>query len=131
MAFNVGGTIREVCQGFCGVGVALLYNYVLFAFIEVERFDSQAEDPYKNYYKIERAFNSSSPYWVNIPNLAATLPWIVVFTIAVMVLPFHLNTRKYAVGTNAYFSKLSSYFARQSTKLTNMAYDCVLAFVQL
>ncbi|KAL4118750.1 hypothetical protein PRIC2_011072 [Phytophthora ramorum] len=103
MAFNVGGTIREVCQGFCGVGVALLYNYVLFAFIEVERFDSQSEDPYKNYYKIDKALNSSS-YWVNVPDLIATLPWIVLFTVAVMVLPFQCNTRKYAVGTNVYFT---------------------------
>ncbi|KAE9036829.1 hypothetical protein PR003_g9290 [Phytophthora rubi] len=103
MAFNVGGTIREVCQGFFGVGVALLYNYVLFAFIDVERFDSQSDDPYKNYYKINKAFNSSS-YWINVPNLVATLPWIVAFTVAVMILPFQLNTRKYAVGTNAYFT---------------------------
>ncbi|KAG7380310.1 hypothetical protein PHYPSEUDO_007322 [Phytophthora pseudosyringae] len=103
MAYNVGGTIREVCQGFSGVGCALLYNYVLFAFIEVERFDSKADDPYKNYYKINKAFNSSA-YWINIPNLYATLPWIVVFTVAVMVLPFQTNTRKYAVGTNAYFT---------------------------
>ncbi|KAL4093964.1 hypothetical protein PRIC1_011393 [Phytophthora ramorum] len=106
MAFNVGGTIREVCQGFCGVGVALLYNYVLFAFIEVERFDSQSEDPYKNYYKIDKALNSSS-YWVNVPDLIATLPWIVLFTVAVMILPFQCNTRKYAVGTNVYFSEYS------------------------
>ncbi|KAL4167760.1 hypothetical protein KRP22_013244 [Phytophthora ramorum] len=103
MAFNVGGTIREVCQGFCGVGVALLYNYVLFAFIEVERFDSQSEDPYKNYYKIDKALNSTS-YWVNVPDLIATLPWIVLFTVAVMILPFQCNTRKYAVGTNVYFT---------------------------
>ncbi|KAG6969785.1 hypothetical protein JG688_00005170 [Phytophthora aleatoria] len=98
------GTIREVCQGFSGVGVALVYNYVLFAFIEVERFDSTADDPYKNYYKVNKAFNSSA-YWINVPNLCATLPWIVVFTVAVMVLPFQTNTRKYAVGTNAYFSE--------------------------
>ncbi|KAG3111394.1 hypothetical protein PI124_g9542 [Phytophthora idaei] len=103
MAYNVGGTIREVCQGFSGVGVALVYNYVLFAFIEVERFDSTADDPYKNYYKVNKAFNSSA-YWINVPNLCATLPWIVVFTVAVMVLPFQTNTRKYAVGTNAYFT---------------------------
>ncbi|ETL34407.1 hypothetical protein L916_13362 [Phytophthora nicotianae] len=103
MAYNVGGTIREVCQGFSGVGVALLYNYILFAFVEVERFDSKADDPYINYYKINKAFNSNA-YWINVPNMYATLPWIFVFTVGVMVLPFHINTRKYAVGTNAYFT---------------------------
>ncbi|EEY54054.1 uncharacterized protein PITG_07764 [Phytophthora infestans T30-4] len=103
MAYNVGGTIREVCQGFSGVGVALLYNYILFAFIEVERFDSNADDPFKNYYKINKAFNSSA-YWINVPNLYATLPGILVFTVLIMVLPFQTNTRKYAVGTNAYFT---------------------------
>ncbi|POM80782.1 Transmembrane protein [Phytophthora palmivora] len=103
MAYNVGGTIREVCQGFSGVGVALLYNYGLFAFIEVERFDGKVDDPYKNYFRINKAFNSSG-YWINVPNLYTTLPWIVVFTVVVMVLPFQTNTRKYALGTNAYFT---------------------------
>ncbi|POM57408.1 Hypothetical protein PHPALM_38082, partial [Phytophthora palmivora] len=103
MAYNVGGTIREVCQGFSGVGVALLYNYGLFAFIEVERFDDKVDDPYKNYFRINKAFNSSG-YWINVPNLYTTLPWIVVFTVVVMVLPFQTNTRKYALGTNAYFT---------------------------
>ncbi|GMF32247.1 unnamed protein product [Phytophthora fragariaefolia] len=104
MGFNIGGTIREACQGVTGVGVALLYNYALFTVIEVERFDRLSDDPYKNYYRVNKAFNSGS-YWINIPNLVTALPWIVVFTVAVMVLPFHLNTRKYAVGTNVYFSK--------------------------
>jgi len=80
MGYTVGGTIREVCQGFSGVGLALLYNYVLFAFIP-------------------------GSYWINIPTLLTTLPWIFAFTAGVMILPFHGNTRKYAVGTNAYFSK--------------------------
>lgn len=103
MGYNVGGTIREVCQGIWGVGMALVYNCVLFAFIPVERFDSKAEDPYRNYYKINKAFNSSA-YWINVPNLYTTLPWIVLFTVLMMVLPFQTNTRKYAVGTNAYFT---------------------------
>jgi hypothetical protein len=104
MGYTVGGTIREVCQGFSGVGLALLYNYVLFAFIPVERFDDHSDDPYRNYFKITKAFNAGS-YWINIPTLLTTLPWIFAFTAGVMILPFHGNTRKYAVGTNAYFSK--------------------------
>ncbi|KAF1790380.1 Parvalbumin [Phytophthora cactorum] len=109
MAYNVGGTIREVCQGFSGVGLALVYNYV-FGTIRQYR-----DDPYKNYYKVNKAFNSSA-YWINVPNLCATLPWIVVFTVAVMVLPFQTNTRKYAVGTNAYFSE---YIPKLSNKCTD------------
>ncbi|KAL8014447.1 putative parvalbumin [Plasmopara halstedii] len=103
MAYNVGGTIREVCQGIAGVGMALAYNSVLFAVIQVKRFDNLADDPYKNYHKISKAFNSGA-YWINVPNMYTTLPWIVLFTTVMMVLPFHINTRKYALGTNAYFT---------------------------
>ncbi|GMF32244.1 unnamed protein product [Phytophthora fragariaefolia] len=96
MGVNLGGTLREVCRGISGVGLAFIYNYALFMFIPIHVFDSNAENPYEDYYKIEKGFNLEA-YWVNLPNLLRTLPWMILFTIMVLLLPFNVNTRKFAL----------------------------------
>lgn len=100
---NVGATLQQVCQAFYGVGIALVYNIVLFAVYEVHMFDASAADPYKDYVKIVKTFNSSS-YWVNTHNFFVMLPWMMIFTVVVLLLPLENNTKKFAIGNNLYFT---------------------------
>lgn len=100
---NVGATLKQVCQEFYGTGMALVYNIVLFAIYEVRAFDANADDPYAGFVKIEKSFNPNS-YWVNEPNFYAVLPWIMVFTVVVLLMPIEKNTKKFAVGNNLYFA---------------------------
>jgi hypothetical protein len=104
MGRNVGGTLREVWRGVSGVGMAFIYNFAIFSYLKVQAFDSSAAEPFRDYYRIEKPFNSEA-YWVNLPNLLNTLPWMVFFTVATLLLPFNVNTRKFALGSNAYYSK--------------------------
>ncbi|EGZ09590.1 hypothetical protein PHYSODRAFT_305076 [Phytophthora sojae] len=85
MGINLGGTLREVCRGMGGWKRSIA-----------------AADPNGNYYEIHKAFNSEA-YWINLPNLLRTLPWMILFTVVVLLLPFNVNTRKFALGSNAYY----------------------------
>lgn len=100
---NTGATIQQVCQGFYGTGLALLYNIVLFAIYDVQMYDASAADPYAGFSKIDKAFSSSS-YWINQHNFYMVLPWIMVFTVGVLMLPIDDNTKKFALGYNLYFA---------------------------
>lgn len=100
---NVGATLQQVCQAFYGVGMALVYNIVLFAIYDVRTYDSTAADPYVGFFKIDKTFNSSS-YWVNAHNFYVVLPWIMVFTVVILIMPIENNTKKFALGNNLYFA---------------------------
>lgn len=100
---NAGATIQQVCQAFYGTGMALLYNIVLFAIYDVRMFDASSADPYAGFSRIDKAFSSSS-YWMNQHNFYMVLPWIMVFTVGVLMLPIDDNTKKFALGNNLYFA---------------------------
>uniref|UniRef100_A0AAV1UUX6 EF-hand domain-containing protein n=1 Tax=Peronospora matthiolae TaxID=2874970 RepID=A0AAV1UUX6_9STRA len=98
---NVGATLTEVCQAFYGVGMALVYNLVLFSFTDVHTFN----DSYEGYLLIsEKMSFGGSEYYVNSRNFYAVLPWIVIFTVAVLLSPLESNTKKFALGNNLYFT---------------------------
>ncbi|GAB9473576.1 Transmembrane protein [Globisporangium polare] len=99
---NAGATIREMCQAFMGVGMALIYNMVLFSCYTLRTSES-ATVPSDGFYQITRTF-SSSAYWVNLHNFYVILPFIMLFTIAMLLLPFEANTRKFAMGNNLFFA---------------------------
>ncbi|RLN49624.1 hypothetical protein BBJ28_00002643 [Nothophytophthora sp. Chile5] len=100
---NIGSTLMTVWLAFAGVGMALVYNIILFAIVDVRLFDSEAENPYEGFVEIKKAFNASS-YWVNTHNFYTVLPWMVLFTVAILVLPFAGSTKKFALANNLYFS---------------------------
>ena len=98
---NVGATLTEVCQAFYGVGMALVYNLVLFSFTDVHTFN----DSYEGYPLIsEKMSFGGSEYYVNSRNFYAVLPWIVIFTVAILLSPLESNTKKFALANNLYFS---------------------------
>lgn len=99
---NVGATIREVCQAFYGVGMALIYNMVLFALVTIRTSDQSAADPTDGFYQITKTF-SSSAYWVNPHNFYVVLPFMMLFTVVILLLPIENNTKKFALGNNLYF----------------------------
>ncbi|KAE9234870.1 hypothetical protein PF004_g9274 [Phytophthora fragariae] len=99
---NIGSTLMIAWQAFLGVGMALVYSILLFACMDVHTQDKDAEDPYDGYIEIKQAF-SSSTYWVNLHNFYTTLPWMIIFTVAVLVCPFAPTTKKFAVANNLYF----------------------------
>ncbi|RLN48454.1 hypothetical protein BBJ28_00009361 [Nothophytophthora sp. Chile5] len=100
---NVGATLTQVCQAFYGVGMALVYNIVLFVYVDVRTYDSSADDPYDGFFQITKSFNSTS-YWVNLHNFYAVLPWMVLFIAAILLLPLENNTKKFALANNLYFT---------------------------
>ncbi|GAB9473575.1 hypothetical protein Gpo141_00010725 [Globisporangium polare] len=100
---NVGATIREVCQAFYGVGMALIYNMVLFALVTIRTSDQSAADPTDGFYQITKTF-SSSAYWVNPHNFYVILPFMMLFTVVILLLPIENNTKKFALGNNLYFA---------------------------
>lgn len=102
---NIGATIREVCQGFVGVGMALIYNIILFSVFDMRTSDASAAEPTDGFFRITRTF-SSSAYWVNPHNFYVILPFMILFTVAILLLPFEANTRKFAMGNNLYFGTL-------------------------
>ncbi|CAH0515376.1 unnamed protein product [Peronospora belbahrii] len=98
---NIGATLTQVCQAFYGVGMALVYNLVLFLFVDVHTFN----DTYDGYVLIskEMSFNGSQ-YYVNSHNFYAVLPYVVFFTVAILLMPLETNTKKFALGNNLYFT---------------------------
>uniref|UniRef100_K3WVI3 EF-hand domain-containing protein n=1 Tax=Globisporangium ultimum (strain ATCC 200006 / CBS 805.95 / DAOM BR144) TaxID=431595 RepID=K3WVI3_GLOUD len=100
---NIGATIREVCQGFIGNSIALLYNIVVFSIINMRTSNPVAVDPTDGFIHITRTF-SSSAYWVNLHNFYVILPFMILFTVAILLLPFETNTKKFALGNNLYFA---------------------------
>lgn len=98
---NVGATIREVCQAFYGVGMALIYNMILFSAFTV-RTSETATGPADGFFQITKTF-SSSAYWVNEYNFYVVLPFMMLFTVVILLLPIENNTKKFALGNNLYF----------------------------
>ncbi|KAI9916982.1 hypothetical protein PsorP6_016811 [Peronosclerospora sorghi] len=99
---TIGSTLMVVWQAFLGVGMALVYSLLLFACMDVETQDKQAPDPYAGYVKMSQAFTTGT-YWVNLHNFYTTLPWMISFTVLVLVCPFASTTKKFAVSNNLYF----------------------------
>ncbi|DBA01457.1 TPA: hypothetical protein N0F65_005576 [Lagenidium giganteum] len=100
---NVGATIREVCQAFYGVGVALIYNCILFSAYSVPLIDPNAANPYEGYQNVTKTFSSTS-YMVNPSTFYGILPWMMLFTVVILLLPIENNTKKFALGNNLYFT---------------------------
>ncbi|KDO35406.1 hypothetical protein SPRG_00256 [Saprolegnia parasitica CBS 223.65] len=101
---NIGSTVREIYQQISGVGVAFLYNLAIFSVFQPELFTSLAEavDDGKMT-KIEKAF-SGTPYYVHQNDFYTILPFIMVFTLVMLIIPVENNTKKFAIGNNLYFS---------------------------
>ncbi|KAG6595951.1 putative transmembrane protein [Phytophthora cinnamomi] len=98
---NVGATLTQVCQAFYGVGMALVYNLLLFSFVSVHTFD----DSYDGYVLISKKMSfGSSDYYVNSHNFYAVLPWMVIFTVVILLMPLETNTKKFALANNLYFT---------------------------
>ncbi|RHY25581.1 hypothetical protein DYB32_008218, partial [Aphanomyces invadans] len=98
---NIGSTIRELYQQISGVGIALLYNLLIFSYFEPQVFNTKAElELAKNttLTYIGHAF-SGSPYYVHQRDFFTILPFIMLFTMVALVLPL-----KYMLGNNLYFA---------------------------
>ncbi|OQR84667.1 transmembrane protein [Achlya hypogyna] len=104
---NIGSTVREIYQQICGVGVAFLYNYAIFSVFQPELFASLAEankavnDNRMTW--ITKSF-SGTPYYVHQGDFYTILPFIMVFTFVMLMIPVENNTRKFAIGNNLYFA---------------------------
>lgn len=103
---NIGATLREVCQAFYGVGLALIYNIILFSWYAVPTYDGNVSD-HKELVNITKSLTASS-YRVNPATFFDLLPWIMGFTVVILILPIENNTKKFALGNNLYFSTCSS-----------------------
>ncbi|KAG2524183.1 hypothetical protein BBO99_00006194 [Phytophthora kernoviae] len=99
---NIGSTLKIVWQAFFGVGMALVYNLVLFSCVNMHTYD-EANTSYDGYTQIDQAF-SASVYWVNRHNFYVVLPWMVIFTVVILVVPLSTTTQRFAVGNNLYFA---------------------------
>ncbi|RHY66550.1 hypothetical protein DYB34_006442 [Aphanomyces astaci] len=94
---NIGSTVREVFQQLSGVGVALLYNLLLFSVFQPQVFDTK--QAFLNATNdgtltlISHAF-SGSPYYVHEADFYTILPFIMLFTMLVL----------YAIGNNLFFA---------------------------
>ncbi|RHZ24067.1 hypothetical protein DYB37_005483 [Aphanomyces astaci] len=94
---NIGSTVREVFQQLSGVGVALLYNLLLFSVFQPQVFDTK--QAFLNATNdgtltlISHAF-SGSPYYVHEGDFYTILPFIMLFTMLVL----------YAIGNNLFFA---------------------------
>ncbi|KAL4147575.1 hypothetical protein PRNP1_011331 [Phytophthora ramorum] len=98
---NVGATLTQVCQAFYGVGMALVYNLLLFSFVDVRTFN----ESYDGYVLISKKMSfGSNDYYVNSHNFYAVLPWMVIFTVVILLLPLESNTKKFALANNLYFT---------------------------
>ncbi|OQR99828.1 transmembrane protein [Thraustotheca clavata] len=104
---NIGATVREIYQQICGVGIAFLYNYAIYSVFQPEIFSSLAE--VNNAIQqgrmswITKSF-SGNPYYVHQTDFYTILPFIMVFTFVMLILPVENNTRKFALGNNLYFA---------------------------
>ncbi|RHY00329.1 hypothetical protein DYB36_013255, partial [Aphanomyces astaci] len=84
---NIGSTVREVFQQLSGVGVALLYNLLLFSVFQPQVFDTK--QAFLNATNdgtltlISHAF-SGSPYYVHEGDFYTILPFIMLFTMLVL-----------------------------------------------
>ncbi|KAL8002438.1 putative parvalbumin, EF-hand domain pair [Plasmopara halstedii] len=99
---TIGSTLMVAWHAILGVGMALVFSIVLFACMDVKTQDKDAQDPYKDYIEIDEAF-SNNTYWVNQHNFFTTLPWMIIFTVVVLVCPFAATTKKFAVANNLFF----------------------------
>ncbi|KAF0699726.1 Aste57867_9717 [Aphanomyces stellatus] len=104
---NIGSTIRELYQQISGVGMALLYNLLIFSYFEPQVFNTKADlivaTTDGTLTHITRAF-SGNPYWVHQRDFFTILPFIMLFTLMTLVLPLETNTKKYMLGNNLYFA---------------------------
>ncbi|RHY10378.1 hypothetical protein DYB36_009101, partial [Aphanomyces astaci] len=109
---NIGSTIRELFQQISGVGLALLYNLLIFSYFEPQVFNTKAERKYTTTVlakvdgtltRITNSF-SGTPYYVHEGDFFTILPFIMLFTIVALVLPLETNTKKYMLGNNLYFA---------------------------
>ncbi|KAF0717723.1 Aste57867_2135 [Aphanomyces stellatus] len=104
---NIGATIRELFQQISGVGIALLYNLVIFSTFQPQVFNTVAE---LNAAKVDGTLThithafSGSPYWVHQRDFFTILPFIIGFTLVTLLLPLETNTKKYMIGNNLYFA---------------------------
>ncbi|GMF11205.1 unnamed protein product [Phytophthora lilii] len=122
-----------VWQAFLGVGMALVYNILLFACMDVHTQDKNADDPYDGYTEIKQAF-SSSTYWVYLHDFYTALPWMIVFTVVVLVCPFAGTTKKFAVANNLYFILENAYLCSAIHRLrenTKLAADDILELLNI
>ncbi len=102
---NIGGTIRESYQAFIGVGVALVYNIILFSIIDVHpSANATIPVPENDFVTVHKSFTGNS-YFVNERDFYTLLPCIMIFTTLAYLFPMERNTRKFAVANNIYFSK--------------------------
>ncbi|ETV67360.1 hypothetical protein, variant [Aphanomyces astaci] len=92
---NIGSTIRELFQQISGVGLALLYNLLIFSCFEPQVFNTKAElELAKVDGTLTRITNSFSgtPYYVHEGDFFTILPFIMLFTIVALVLPLVRST---------------------------------------
>ncbi|RHY21732.1 hypothetical protein DYB32_009722 [Aphanomyces invadans] len=104
---NIGSTIRELFQQLTGVGLALLFNLLLFSHFEPQVFDTAAElEAAKADGTLIRISNSfsGSPYYVHERDFYTILPFTMGLTLVALVLPMETNTKKYLLGNNLYFA---------------------------
>ncbi|ETV94795.1 hypothetical protein, variant [Aphanomyces invadans] len=105
--WNIGSTIRELFQQLTGVGLALLFNLLLFSHFEPQVFDTAAElEAAKADGTLIRISNSfsGSPYYVHERDFYTILPFTMGLTLVALVLPMETNTKKYLLGNNLYFA---------------------------
>ncbi|CAI5717227.1 unnamed protein product [Hyaloperonospora brassicae] len=93
-AFTVGGVLEQVWQVDVGVAMALLYNLAVFACVPMHQ---------EELYTVSKNLNGST-YYVSVRDWGVTLPLLALFTLVVLLLPIQRNVKKFAVGTNLYFT---------------------------
>ncbi|KAJ0405105.1 hypothetical protein P43SY_000516 [Pythium insidiosum] len=90
---NVGGAIMQIWQIDLGVGIALLYNLIVFSLIPMNQ---------------EKIITVSitlkgDRYDISLADWSKIVPLIILFSFSMMVLPVSTNVKQFAVSTNLYF----------------------------
>ncbi|EQC42172.1 hypothetical protein, variant [Saprolegnia diclina VS20] len=104
---NIGATVREMFQQVAGVGMAFVFNCILFCFMTPRVFNTNDEVALAmadgTLLQINKSF-SGTPYYVNNSDFFTVLPFVMLFNAIVLLLPFETNTKKFAMGNNLYFA---------------------------
>lgn len=92
---NLGGTLREAWESLCGVGIALLFNVLLFA--------AGMEITGKDLTMYSHFSLASENIVVSNVDIQTFYPIILVYTFVILLAPLQTGTKKFAIGMNLFF----------------------------
>lgn len=91
---NLGEAIKKTLQTFIGVMMALLFNSLILGTLKIE---------YEELIEVNQTIDGSS-YRISLSAFYSYLPALLLFTALMLWLPIEINSKKFAISMNLYFS---------------------------